>query len=166
MRCFTHERQLLTGEPKKVQGCQIWANWPTPSYLPESKIMEVSQWNPKFFIFNFRQSEPICNPVRQGRLTVQIWDRSPNSFSIEFEEIDEFLSEENVTNSGKNNSFRFWFIFFTKIGENWRELPKFVTILKKINLFSYMPNFSPFFCENFGDLNLILNFHQMHQKNF
>ena len=29
------ERQLLTGEPQKVQGCQSWANWPPPS-LPES----------------------------------------------------------------------------------------------------------------------------------
>ena len=37
------------------------------------------------------------------------------------EEIGEFLSDKNVTNSGDNNSFRFWMFFVTNLGENLSE---------------------------------------------
>ena len=38
-----------------------------------------------------------------------------------FDKIGEFLSDKNITNSGDNNSFRFWVFFVTNFGENFSE---------------------------------------------
>ena len=43
------------------------------------------------------------------------------------EEIGEFLSDENVTNSGDNNSSQFLFIFVTNFGENFGDFMKLVS---------------------------------------
>ena len=43
------------------------------------------------------------------------------------EEIGEFLSDENVTNSGDNNSTKFCAFFVTNFGENFGDLMKLVS---------------------------------------
>ena len=48
-----------------------------------------------------------------------------------FDEIGEFLSDKNITNSGDNNSFRFWVLFVTNFSENSSDLKKLVSFWVK-----------------------------------
>ena len=59
-------------------------------------VVFVTNFGDLNFLLNFRQ------------IFIQFW----------IEEIGEFLSDKNVTNSGDNNSFQFWGVFLSQISAN------------------------------------------------
>ena len=69
-----------------------------------------------------------------------------------FDEIGEFLSDKNITNSGDNNSFRFWVLFVTNFSENSSDLKKLVSFWVKKILVTIIPfNFVFFFVTKIGE---------------
>ena len=59
------------------------------------------------------------------------------------------MSDKNVTNSGDNKSFQYWFFYVTNFGENFGDLKKLVIFLvKKIQFTKIFTKIGDNFGEN------------------